>query len=260
MHSLHRIGTLVLFLMAFSTAVFAAWDGETTTTDGVTLVLNPETGALGEYRQEMRELWRRGGEDDEEVFFGTIAECLNDSDGNIYLLDGQLSEIHVFDPDGELLRTIGRQGEGPGEFQNGADMFWAPNGQIGVVQAWPGKIVMITPDGDPGMTFGLPYRNGGGWSVRNDGDRVFILGRLIGRTAGVREHVAASGRQPALIWLTGTIEYMCGISHVSQAPCTTHSSSRILSQYPTCRLCTCACCPAISRVSSLSCGTTGNSA
>lgn len=163
MHSLHRIGILVLFLMAFSTAVFAAWNGETTTTDGVTRVLNPESGALGEYRQEMRELWRRGGEEDEEVFFGTIAECLNDGDGNIYLLDGQLSEIHVFDPDGELLRTIGRQGEGPGEFQNGADMFWAPNGQIGVVQAWPGKIVMITADGDPGMTFGLPYRNGGGW-------------------------------------------------------------------------------------------------
>ena len=37
-----------------------------------------------------------------------------------------------------------------------------PNGQIGVVQAWPGKIVMITPEGDPGSTFALPYRDGGG--------------------------------------------------------------------------------------------------
>ena len=56
-----------------------------------------------------------------------------DADGNVYLLDGQISEIQVFDPEGELLRTIGRQGEGPGEFQNGADMFWAPGGEIGVV-------------------------------------------------------------------------------------------------------------------------------
>jgi hypothetical protein len=146
-----------------ASAANAGWEGENTTVDGVTTVINPEAPAMGEIKQEMRELWRRGGEDDEEIFFGTIAEFLHDEAGNIYLLDGQLSEIQVFDPAGELLRTIGRQGEGPGEFQNGADMFWGPQGQIGVVQAWPGKIVMITPEGDPGMTFALPYRDGGGF-------------------------------------------------------------------------------------------------
>jgi len=148
--------------------------------DGVTTVTNPETPAFGELQQEMEELWRRGGDDDEEIFFGTISEFLHDTDGNIYLLDGQLSEIQVFDPSGELLRTVGRQGEGPGEFQNGADMFWAPNGQIGVVQAWPGKVVMITPDGDPGLTFALPYRGGGGFqSVTRGagaGDRMVLAG------------------------------------------------------------------------------------
>jgi hypothetical protein len=158
-----RIGVLTLLVIMTATAATADWEGENTTVDGVTTVINPETPAMGELKQDMRELWRRGGEEDEEIFFGTIAEFLNDDQGNIYLLDGQLSEIQVFDPAGELLRTIGRQGEGPGEFQNGADMFWGPQGQIGVVQAWPGKIVMITPEGDPGMTFALPYRDGGGF-------------------------------------------------------------------------------------------------
>ena len=163
MRSCKSIGVLTLLVLVIATAATAGWEGENTTVDGVTTVINPETPAMGELKQEMRELWRRGGEDDEEIFFGTIAEFLHDDAGNIYLLDGQLSEIQVFDPAGELLRTIGRQGEGPGEFQNGADMFWAPGGQIGVVQAWPGKIVMITPEGDPGTTFALPYRDGGGW-------------------------------------------------------------------------------------------------
>ena len=163
MKSTRRIGAMALFMLMFATAALAAWEGDITSTDGVTTITNPETPAYGESSQEMIELWRRGGEDDEEIFFGTIAEFLHDDEGNIFLLDGQLSEIQVFSPDGEFLRTIGRQGEGPGEFQNGADMFWGPQGQIGVVQAWPGKIVMITPDGNPGMTFALPYRDGGGF-------------------------------------------------------------------------------------------------
>lgn len=168
-----------LALLFVAPSAPAEWAGEVRTEDGTTIVLNPETPAHGNLRQEMHELWRRGGDDD-EIFFGTIAEFLHDAEGNIYLLDGQVSEIQVFDPQGEHLRTIGREGEGPGEFQNGADMFWAPGDEIGVVQAWPGKIVMITPEGDPGTTFALPYRNGGGW-------------QSVTRGAGLGETVVLAG-------------------------------------------------------------------
>jgi len=163
MQRLNRIGVVALLFLIVASTAQAEWEGKTATDDGVTTVTNPEAPANGVVEHDLRELWRRGGEDDEEIFFGTIAEFLHDADNNIYLLDGQLSEIHVFNPHGDLLRTIGRQGEGPGEFQNGADMYWGPRGQIGVVQAWPGKIVMITPTGDPGSTFALPFRDGGGW-------------------------------------------------------------------------------------------------
>ena len=162
LHRAAALASLLLLALASAQPIQAAWQGTTATTDGVTTVTNPETPAYGETRQELSELWRRGGDSD-DLFFGTIAEFLHDDAGNIYLLDGQLSEIQVFDPNGELLRTIGRQGEGPGEFQNGADMFWAPGGQIGVVQAWPGKVVLLTTEGDPGATFALPYRAGGGF-------------------------------------------------------------------------------------------------
>ncbi len=158
----------------------AAWNGTIENQDGITTVVNSETPAMGLDRVELREAWRRGGDDDDDVFFGTIAEFLHDAEGNIYLLDGQISQIAVFTPDGELLRTIGRQGEGPGEFQNGADMFWTPSGEIGVTQAWPGKIVMITPDGNPGSAFPLPYRSGGGFQTVSrgqlQGDAVVLSG------------------------------------------------------------------------------------
>ncbi len=49
---------------------------------------------------ELTELWRAGGEDD-EIFFGSVAAIRSDPDGNILILDGQLSEVHVYTPDGE---------------------------------------------------------------------------------------------------------------------------------------------------------------
>jgi hypothetical protein len=180
-----RPTTIILALLLIGSAAAFGADGAH---DGDVVVTNAETPAAGVHPYEMKELWRRGGEDDEELFFGTIAEFLHDDEGNVYLLDGQIAEVQVLDPRGEWLRTIGRQGEGPGEFQNGADMFWGFGGQIGVVQAWPGKIVMLTPDGAPGTSFSLPYRDGGGWQAvsraAGHGDGVIMAGTAWTREEG----------------------------------------------------------------------------
>ena len=170
--------TLFLALLPAGTAV-ADWSGRVDIVEGTPHVDNPEEPATGTVTVELREIWRVGG-DDEDFLFGTIAELLRDEAGNVYVLDSQLCEISVFDPAGVHLRTIGRQGEGPGEFQNAADMYWAPGGEIGVVQAWPGKVVMLTTDGLPGRAFPLPYRGGGGFqSVSRGmgvGDRAVLSG------------------------------------------------------------------------------------
>ena len=64
----------------------------------------------------LTELWRAGGEDD-EYFSAPSAPSEPTSEGQIYLLDSQLSEVHVYTPDGEHLRTVGREGDGPGEMR-----------------------------------------------------------------------------------------------------------------------------------------------
>jgi len=40
-----------------------------------------------------------------------------DADGNIWVVDRRLRQMLVVSPEGEVLRTIGRNGEGPGEFR-----------------------------------------------------------------------------------------------------------------------------------------------
>jgi hypothetical protein len=100
---------------------------------------------------QARELWRAGGEDDER-FFGVIARAISDEVGNVYLLDSQLSEAHVYSPEGEFIRTLGREGDGPGEVRGPADCCLFPDGTLGFVQAFPGKIVKVNPDGTPAET------------------------------------------------------------------------------------------------------------
>ena len=143
-------------------------------------VTNPAKAAKGQEILKLKELWRVGGYDDEEVLFGVITDIIADRDGNFYMLDSQLNEVQVYAPDGKYQRTIGREGEGPGEFRAAFNLLLLPSGNIGVLQAFPSKIIGLTPDGDPADDFQLPKgENEVGFKVlfmaRNAGDQLAVV-------------------------------------------------------------------------------------
>jgi hypothetical protein len=142
---------LLLLLLALSNANTAA-AGEKSTIEGVLHVHNGATPSSGTETIALEELWRVGG-DDEEILFGLVAQALVDDDNNVYLLDSQLSQVEVFTADGEHLKTLGRQGEGPGEFNAAFDMVFMPDGTLGVSQSFPGKLIKLNLDGTPAGTF-----------------------------------------------------------------------------------------------------------
>jgi hypothetical protein len=163
---------------AAGTASASGWRGEEVTVDGVLHVRNPESPPEA-VRLTAKEIWRRGDADD-DLLFGMVNELVADADGNVYVLDGQLSEIQVLSPDGEFLRTVGREGEGPGEFRNAAFMYLGPGDELGVLQMFPGKIVKLALDGTPAGEFPLPPAEGGGFQMafvgRGLSDRVVLAG------------------------------------------------------------------------------------
>lgn len=53
--------------------------------------------------------------DDLNLIFGDIRGIQAATDGTIYVLDFQAAEVRAFDPEGRYLRTVAREGEGPGE-------------------------------------------------------------------------------------------------------------------------------------------------
>jgi len=97
---------------------------------------------------DLRELWRVGGEDD-EVIFGDIAELKVHGDGNLYILDHQLCHVVVISPDGEYLRDISREGDGPGELRQPTGLIFLSDDIMGIGAGFPAKLVTLRTDGTP---------------------------------------------------------------------------------------------------------------
>jgi hypothetical protein len=146
--------SMLLMLVLATLVTLADWSaaGEETIVDGAARVTNTDVPRDGVMDMELTEVWRRGGEED-DVLFGVVLKALSDEAGNIYLLDQQLSEVQVFGPDGEYLKTLSGEGDGPGEVRQPSDMLWMPDGTLGIVQTFPGRIVKIDLEGNPAGIF-----------------------------------------------------------------------------------------------------------
>jgi hypothetical protein len=85
--------------------------------DGVTVVKNPAESLYGEIELELEEDLRIGSEEDENYLFYAVKDVAVDTQENIYVADMNNHRIQKFDQEGKYLQTIGRMGQGPGEFE-----------------------------------------------------------------------------------------------------------------------------------------------
>lgn len=68
-------------------------------------------------RLELREQVHIGSVDDPDLGFTSIGDITVDHEGRLYVAETTDDQIRVYDGAGQLLRRIGREGEGPGEFR-----------------------------------------------------------------------------------------------------------------------------------------------
>ncbi|MCP4572786.1 MAG: hypothetical protein GY838_10580 [bacterium] len=139
---------------------------------------NPAEPTQGRFDVTLREVWRVGGEDG-DVFFGLVPRVETDQEGNVHILDSQLCQVSVYDPRGNLLRTLFREGDGPGEVRRPRDMVVLDDGRVGLVQEFPGQISFVGAQGDPAGRAVLGGTDGGIHSLTAcaaAGDRVLVSG------------------------------------------------------------------------------------
>jgi hypothetical protein len=102
------------------TPAFQSYAQEVEVADGVRIIHNEKDGAWGETPAVRLELMRTlGGVEtkDPNLAFGAPYDVVVDSRGNIYVLDQRNTRIQKLSPEGLFLMTIGRHGQGPGDFQ-----------------------------------------------------------------------------------------------------------------------------------------------
>lgn len=99
------------------------WKGTIEEENGVTVVKNPDEPLYGEITFDLEEDLSIGREDDKNYMFYRARNIALDSHENIYVLDSGNHRIQKFDKNGRFLQTIGKKGQGPGEFENPGDFF-----------------------------------------------------------------------------------------------------------------------------------------
>jgi hypothetical protein len=98
-------------------AAETGWKAEFEVVDGVKTVRNPETPRYGTFAFDLAEDLGLGSENDDASFFPNYGSIAVDSEGTICVLDFGNDRVQVFDKYGRYVRTLGRVGQGPGEYR-----------------------------------------------------------------------------------------------------------------------------------------------
>jgi 6-bladed beta-propeller len=119
--------SLVVLALAMETGAFSAGaDPQTGPSSAPRIVNNPKEPVLppGQRKKIVfrEELTIGQAEGDENYLFEKNIQCAADEKGAIYVVNWDRKRIQKYDAVGKYLLTIGRLGQGPGEFQN----IWAP--------------------------------------------------------------------------------------------------------------------------------------
>lgn len=86
-------------------------------------------------------------EDDAAHLFGRIVGAARLSDGSVAVVDPTVDQVRLFDETGEHLRSLGRMGDGPGEFKNAWLVWVRPGDTLWVGDYRPWRYNVFAADG-----------------------------------------------------------------------------------------------------------------
>ena len=116
-HSLIFVIFICIFLSASYSQQKAKWKGKIESKDGIKVIINPKNPLYGEIVFDLEEDLSIGKVDDSNYLFYLVRDIEVDNQGNIYVGDMSNCRVQKFNKDGKYIQTIGRQGQGPGEFE-----------------------------------------------------------------------------------------------------------------------------------------------
>jgi len=84
----------------------------------------------------------------EEYMLGEVADIALARDGSIYVFDRQVPVVRHYDADGKFIRSIGRRGEGPGEYRSTSGIATMRDGRLLLWDTGNWRINVYSASGD----------------------------------------------------------------------------------------------------------------
>ncbi|HEX9884938.1 MAG TPA: 6-bladed beta-propeller [Longimicrobiales bacterium] len=122
------------------------------------------------------------------LVFGEVSRLADDHRGGIYVFDRQVPDIRHFDRTGEFVGTIGRAGDGPGEYEALSLGMVVDAAGVLYVHAWGNRsIVRFAEDGSPleQWVYDFPFltTRPGTWLYSDAPGRVLVTAQVNGEEA-----------------------------------------------------------------------------
>lgn len=143
-----RLILVTLFLSGLGANSAVAYSQRIENKDGVAHVHNTNKGKWDDSPKiKLTFLEMFGDEEGDNYLFYDPIAIASDQRRNIYVLDSKNFRVQVFDNDRKFLRSLGRQGQGPGEFGRPECIDLDDAGNIYIGDPGNGRIEVFDPSG-----------------------------------------------------------------------------------------------------------------
>ena len=97
-------------------------------------------------RLDLAEIFRIGDDENDPLLFGFVTALDINAAGQVYAVDGSNNSIYVLSDSGELVDEIGREGAGPGEFEDISGLYVGPGDSVYVLDSDLYRLSVFEPD------------------------------------------------------------------------------------------------------------------
>jgi hypothetical protein len=161
--SMTRRAILIFFFVTLAIALIAplanpqkTYPVVTEIKNGLKTITNPDYPRDGKFTAKLTAEMSCGEEGNIEA--ATLNQPLDlkvDDQGHVYVMDWGDVHIKVYDTSGKLVRTIGRKGQGPGEFEMPAAFDLMSGGRVCVLDQGQRRLMLLTTEGQYLSMFSL---------------------------------------------------------------------------------------------------------
>ncbi len=137
-----------------------------TTTIGDTVVARTSGPVATTGSHQLAEVWRVGDPDalDSTITFGRVSAFAVNRDNTIAVFDPTGPTLRLYDASGRYVRTIGRNGAGPGEYASANGLAFLADGRLAIWDAPTSRITLFRETGEVDREWRPPVT---GWSLSN---------------------------------------------------------------------------------------------